>query len=431
MKENFKLTALEKSWILYDVGNSAFILLVSTLIPIYFNSLATAGGIDESNYLAYWGYAGSISTLIVAVLGPICGTLSDQKGMKKPIFLLCMGLGAIGCAALGFAWSWLAFLVIFVIAKVGYNSANIFYDAMLPEIAGGDRMDRISSQGYALGYIGSVIPFVACLVLVLFSDTFGLTMGNAMVMAFLITAAWWILCTIPLTRRYFQTAYVERVGHPIGETFRQLGRTFRDIRKEKHIFIYLLSFFFFIDGVYTIIDMATAYGTALGLDTTGLLLALLLTQIVAFPCAILFGRLAAKHDTGLLIKICIGAYTFIAVFAVFLVSIWQFWLLAVLVGMFQGGIQALSRSYLGKIIPVERSGEYYGIMDICGKGASFVGTTLIAVVSQMTAGMELKVFGLRLQNESIAVGTLVVIFVIGFFIFCKADKLNKARASSN
>jgi len=216
----------------------------------------------------------------------------------------------------------------------------------------------------------------------------------------------------------------------VAETFRQLGRTFVEARKHKHIFVYLLAFFFFIDGVYTIIDMATAYGTALGLDTMGLLLALLWTQVVAFPCAIVFGRLAGKHDTGLLIKICILCYTGITLFAVFLKFQWQFWLLATLVGMFQGGIQALSRSYLGKIIPAERSGEYYGLMDICGKGASFLGTTVVAVVSQLTGGMTWNVFGMELQNESLAVGTLVIIFVIGYVLFCKADKLSKEHLAS-
>ena len=173
--------------------------------------------------------------------------------------------------------------------------------------------------------------------------------------------------------------------------------------------------------------MATAYGTALGLDTTGLLLALLLTQFVAFPCSILFGRLSAKYDAGLLIKVCIIAYTCINIFGIFLVSQWQFWVLATLVGMFQGGIQALSRSYLGKIIPAERSGEFYGLMDIFGKGASFVGMTLVSVVSQMTAGMTVEIFGLTLQNENIAVASLIVLFVIGYVLFCKADKLNKER----
>ena len=425
MKTKSKLTPLERSWILYDIGNSAFILLVTTLVPIYFNSLATAGGLDESMYLAYWGYAGSVSTLIVAVIAPICGTLADHKGFKKPIFLACMLLGVLGCAALGGVGSWLAFLVAFVVAKVGYSSSLVFYDAMLPEVTTETRMDDVSSRGYAYGYIGSVIPFILCLVLVLFGGNFGIGAGTAMVISFLITAVWWFVCTQPLLRRYRQTAYVERHGNPVTSTFRQLGRTFREVKQQKNIFLYLLAFFFFIDGVYTIIDMATAYGTALGLDTTGLLLALLLTQFVAFPCSIIFGRLSAKYDTGLLIKVCIAAYTGITLFAVFLVSQWQFWMLAVLVGMFQGGIQALSRSYLGKIIPPERSGEYFGLMDICGKGASFLGTTLIAVISQLTAGWTLHVFGLELQNESIAVGALVVIFAIGFALFCKADKLNR------
>lgn len=426
MKEKFKLTALERSWVLYDIGNSAFVLLVSTLIPIYFNALAAADGVNEDLYLSYWGYAGSIATILVAIIGPICGALSDRN-FKKPIFLLCLILGAAGCAALGLATNWLMFLAIFIVARVGYSSSLVFYDSMLPEVTDNSRMDKVSSMGYAFGYIGSVIPFILCLVLVLMHDSFGLSQGSAMVIAFLITAVWWVVCTLPLLKGYRQTAFVSASKSPVGDSFRQLGRTLRDAKKEKHIFLYLLAFFFFIDGVYTIIDMATAYGAALGLDTTGLLLALLLTQFVAFPCSIIFGRLSAKYDAGLLIKVCIGAYTGITLFAVFLVSQWQFWVLAVLVGMFQGGIQALSRSYLGKIIPPERSGEFYGLMDIFGKGASFVGMTLISVVSQLTAGTTVQFFGITLQNENIAISTLIVMFAVGYVLFSKADKLNKQR----
>ena len=427
MNTKFRLTPLEKSWILYDVGNSAFVLLVSTLFPIYFNDLATSAGLNESQYLAFWGYAGSIATLLVAFIGPICGTLADQSGFKKKLFLISMLAGVLGCVGLSAAWSWLSFLVIYVLAKVGYSSSQVFYDAMLPEITGEERMDNVSSMGYAYGYIGSVIPFVLCLVLVLFGGKLGLSMTAAMSLSFILVALWWFGCTLPLLKSYRQKACVSRGERPIRDTFRQLGRTFREASHEKHIFIYLFSFFFFIDGVYTIIDMATAYGTALGLDSTGLLLALLVTQIVAFPCAILFGRLSAVADTGKLIKMCIIAYTGITLFAVFLKSQWQFWMLAVLVGMFQGGIQALSRSYLGKIIPPERSGEYFGLMDICGKGAAFLGTTLIAVISQLTAGTTVHIFGQELQNESIAVGALVILFAIGYILFSKADKLNKAR----
>ena len=427
MKEKFKLTPLEKSWVLYDIGNSAFILMVSTLIPIFFNSLAESAGVHADLYLSYWGYAGSIATVLVAIIGPICGALADRN-FKKPIFLLCVAVGALGCAALGLVSHWLAFLGVFVLARVGYSSSIVFYDSMLTEVTTDSRMDRVSSMGYALGYIGSVIPFIVCLVLVLMHGSFGLTQGTAMTIAFFLISLWWIGCTLPLVKKYRQTAYVTAVSSPVGDSFRQLAQTLRDVRKEKHIFLYLLAFFFFIDGVYTIIDMATAYGAALGLDTTGLLLALLLTQFVAFPFSILFGRLSSKYDAGLLIKICIIAYTCITLFAVFLVAQWQFWVLATCVGMFQGGIQALSRSYLGKIIPAERSGEFYGLMDIFGKGASFVGMTMVSVLSQLTAGMTVTVFGITLQNENLAVSSLIVLFVIGYILFSKADAQNKARA---
>ena len=239
---------------------------------------------------------------------------------------------------------------------------------------------------------------------------------------------WWAVLSLPLAKHYNQTAFVARRAHPVADTFRQLASTFRKAKQQKHIFLYLVAFFFFINGVYTIIDMATAYGTALGLDTTGLLLALLLTQIVAFPFAILFGKLSANHDSGKLIKICIVCYTGITLFGMFLVAQWQFWVLATLVGMFQGAIQALSRSYLGKIIPADQSGEYYGLMDICGKGASFLGMTVVSVVSQLTIGLRVNIFGIELQNENLAVGTLVILFAIGYVFFCKADKLNKERA---
>lgn len=413
MKQSTKLLPLEKSWILYDVGNSAFVLLISTLIPIYFNALAGSANVSDVNYLAYWGYAGSVATLLVALIGPICGTLADQKGYKKPIFLICLGLGAFSCIALAAVRSWLLFLMVFVVAKVGFNASLVFYDAMLPEVSSPTQMDRVSSLGYAFGYIGSVIPFIACLGLVLGADKLGLSTSAAMGIAFVVTAVWWLALSVPLLVQYRQTAFVERQRNPISSTFRQLGQTLASARKTPHIFLYLLAFFFFIDGVYTIIDMATAYGAALGLDSTGLLLALLVTQVVAFPFALLFGRLAAKYDTGLLIKICILAYTAITLYAVFLRHQWQFWLLAVLVGMFQGGIQALSRSYLGKMIPAEHSGAYFGLMDICGKGASFTGTTLVAVISQIT------------HSESYGIGALVLVFFAGFVLFCKADAMRQ------
>ena len=411
---NTKLTKLEKCWILYDVGNSSFIMLVSTIIPIYFNFLAGNAGISEVDYLAYWGYAASVATVMVAIIGPILGTLADTRNFKKPLFTISMMVGVLGCAALSFPKSWVLFLTVFVIAKVGYNASLIFYDSMLVDITTEEKMDSVSSHGYAWGYIGSCIPFVISLVFVLMYDKIGISMTTAMMLAFFLNALWWLVVTIPLLKNYHQTNYVELPDHPIKNSFKRLAVTLRDIKKHKNIFLYLLSFFFFIDGVYTIIEMATAYGSALGLDSQGLLLALLVTQLVAFPCALIFSVLSKKFDTDFLIKICIAAYTGIALFAIQLDKQWEFWLLAVLVGMFQGAIQALSRSYFAKIIPAEKSGEYFGIYDICGKGASFMGTTLVGLVAQIT----------NVANAGVAI--ISVMFIIGYVLFCKAAKLNKA-----
>jgi UMF1 family MFS transporter len=401
----FKLTKGEKNWILYDVGNSAFTLLVSTILPIYFNYLADSAGISSVDYLAYWGYAASIATLIVALMGPVFGTMTDTKGFKKPIFVISIIIGAAGCISMGFAKQWLIFLIIFVIARVGYSCSLIFYDSMLSDVTTTERMDTVSSQGYAWGYIGSCIPFVICLIIVLGADKIGITMESAMMISFMIIAAWWIVMSLPVLKSYKQRHYVEKRKNAVADSFIRLGKTFSRMRDRKKVFFFVLAFFFYIDGVYTIIDMATAYGSALGLDSTGLLLALLATQIVAFPCSIIFGRLARRFETYKLIMVCILAYLGIAVFAVFLKSQFQFWLLAILVGMFQGGIQALSRSYFTKIIPAEQSGEYFGLLDICGKGASFMGTTVVSIASQVT------------ESVNIGVGMIAVFFVIGLVLF--------------
>ncbi len=412
---NGKLTKLEKFWILYDVGNSAFTMLVATIIPIYFNALAGGAGLSEVDYLAYWGYSVSAATVIVALLGPILGTIADTKNYKKPLFAASVLLGVTGCVALSFPRSWLLFLTVFVIARIGFSTSLIFYDSMLVDVSSPESMDNVSSQGYAWGYIGSCVPFILSLVLVLANERIGISMGTAMTIAFLINAVWWLAMSLPLLKHYRQIHYADPPKHPVSESFRRLYRTLKDIRRQKNIFLYLLAFFFFIDGVYTIIEMATAYGSALGLDTQGLLLALLVTQIVAFPFALLFGKLSKQYETDKLIKICIFAYICIALFAIQLDRQWEFWLLAVLVGMFQGAIQALSRSYFAKIIPPEKSGEYFGIYDICGKGASFFGTTLVGLMAQIS------------DNASAGVSVLSVLFVIGFVLFCLSARLNRTK----
>lgn len=407
-----KLTKLEFKWICYDMGNSAFILLVATILPIYFNYLSSSQGVAEHNYLSYWSYAASLSTLIVALAGPILGTLADYKNHKKKIFLTTALLGALALACFWIPSSWFAFLVLFIAAKVAYSLSLIVYDSMLTDITTEERMDAVSSKGYAWGYIGSVVPFIISLVFVLMYDKMGMTLKTAMMIAFILNAAWWIAFTLPLAKSYKQKYYIEPEAHPVIDTFSRLKDTLMKAKEQKKVFLFLLAFFFYIDGVYTIIDMATAYGTSLGLNTTGLLLALLLTQIVAFPASLTFAVLSKTKNTASLIKVAIIAYFLIALFAVQLDKQWEFWVLAVAVGCFQGGIQALSRSYFAKIIPENASGEYFGLFDICGKGASFLGTMLIGVVTQITG------------KQNLGVAAISIMFVVGYFIFNKVSKMD-------
>lgn len=404
-----KLTPIEKKWIMYDVGNSAFILLATTVIPIVFNNLAKAH-LSDSDYLAYWGYAVSLSTIIVALLSPILGSIADGKGKKKLMYVVFMAIGVIGCGALPFTTYWLLFLALYVVSKVGFNGSLVFYDSMLTDITTDERMDKVSSHGYAWGYIGSCIPFVISIAMISLGPKMGISTQGTIIFAFVLTALWWLVFSIPLYKSYEQKYFVPKASDKV---FSKLKETFREIKSDKSVYLFLIAFFFYIDGVYTIINMATAYGTSLGLSSTGLMLALLVTQIVAFPCALYFAKISKNKKTSSLIKVCIAAYTAIALYAVQLDKLYEFWILAVGVGMFQGAIQALSRSYYGKIIPKEKSAEYFALMDIFGKGASIVGTMIVSIVSQVTDS----------QNKAII--AIPVLFIIGLIVFNMAAKENR------
>ena len=405
-----KMTRLEKQWILYNVGNSAFTMLCTTIIPIYFKNIATADNLSNSDSTAFLSFTLSLSTILVAVLGPILGTMADTKNYKKPLFVSTFLVGVIGCMAMAFASKWLAFLAVFCIAKTGYQLSLIFYDSMLTDVTTEDRMDEISSQGYAWGYIGSCVPFIASLVLILGSDVIGISGGMAMTLALFLNAVWWAGVTIPLIRNYRQIHYVEKVNHPVKESFRRIVDVVKGLKHQRKILFFLLGFFFYIDGVYTIIDMATTYGKDVGISDTDLVLALLMTQVVAFPCSIAFGKISKRFKNGSLIQVSILAYFLIAVFALQLDKAWEFWFLAVCVAVFQGAIQALSRSYFAKIIPKEKSSEYFGFYDIFGKGAAFIGTTVMGI-STMVSG-----------SSRYGVAILSLMFLVGFFFFRKAEK---------
>ena len=348
--EKQKMTKEEKSWILYDVANSAFIMTLTATIPIYFRALATEADISATHATSIWGTCTSIAILILALLSPILGALADYQNMKKRIFVIFLAIGIGGGIAFTIAPNWITFLLFFIVSRIGYTACNIFYDAMLVDVTTDERMDQISSFGYAFGYIGSCIPFIAGIILILVKP-FGLTTLLATQISFVITIVWWFLLAIPLLKNVKQTHYLRPKKNIVKHSFRRLYVTFMKLKKNKRLLYYILGYFFYIDGVYTIISMATSYGGEVGIDSTQMILALLLTQIVAFPCAIWSGKLAERFGSIRIIKIFILIYCGICFYGYLLDSALDFWILAVLVGMCQGGIQALSRSYFGKLIP--------------------------------------------------------------------------------
>ena len=402
-----KLTRQEKSWIAYDVGNSAFVMLSTALIPVYFSSLADPG----SSVVVAWGYAETVASLILALLMPFLGSLADLRHNKKRFLIGSVGTGAVACAALGIPQHALAFLVIYVVSSVMLNGSMVFYDAFLVDATSEDNYDRVSSHGYAWGYIGSCIPFIASLAIVLFGENVGISMSAGMQIAFIITALWWVAFTVPLVRNVHQTHFKPRTDRLFCDTVRGLVATVRKIFRDKRLLMYMLAYFFYIDGVHTIIKMSTSYGTELGIDSTQLVLALLVTQFVAFPSAILYGRLASKVGTRTMLMTAMFAYFCITLFAAFFLrTAMEFWILAVCVGLFQGGIQALSRSEFGKLIPKEHANEYYGFFDIFGKYAAVMGTFLVSVFTQLTG------------NASIGVLAISILFVAGLLLLWRMPK---------
>lgn len=400
----FGLDKRETSWVLYDVGNSAFVMLSTALIPVYFSSIAEPG----SSVVVAWGYAETVASLILALLMPFLGSLADLQGNKKKFLVGFMGTGAVACAALGFPTEALPFLILYVVSSVMLNGSMVFYDGMLVDATTEDRYDKVSSHGYAWGYIGSCIPFIICLAVVLGGPSIGIDMMIGMKIAFLITAAWWVAFTIPLIRNVRQVHYKERTAHVFSEMFRGIGRTIKAIVHDRRLLLFMVAFFFYIDGVHTVIKMSTSYGTDLGIDSTQLVLALLVTQFVAFPSAIAYGRLSERFGTKRMLLIAIFAYFCIVLFAAFFLrSALEFWILAICVGLFQGGIQALSRSEFGKLIPKDNANEYYGFFDIFGKYAAVMGTFLVSVFTQLTG------------NPSIGVLSIAVLFLIGFVLLVR------------
>ena len=403
-------TKQEISWMMYDWANSAHSVIVVTLLPIFFDTVAGYTA-DSVSSMSTWGYATSIAMAIVAIAAPFLGVFGDIRGMRKRLFSVFMILGVVAVALMSFtplmdftsstaaAGRVAGFiLVLYILSVIGFDASAIYYDAFLTDVTTPERMDRVSTMGYGLGYIGgSTIPLVIFLVM----NLVGVPMLTCLAVIFAITAIWWLVFSLPLLKNCQQTSGKPYEKGDVGRSIRGVGTTIKEIIANKPMLVYILAYFFYIDGVHTVISMATTYGTNLGLDSTGMLLALLLGQVLGLPFCLLYIRLSAKFGARVMVGAGICVYMFICIFAFFMRDLWQFWVLAVLCATSQGGIQALSRSMFGKLIPdKDRSGEFFGFFDIFGKFSSIMGPALVGVVSSAVANSMLKSQGLTAQTAT-------------------------------
>ncbi len=413
MKQN-SMNKLEKSWVLYDVANSAFTMITVSLIPIWFKDLAINGksAMSMDQATGSWAMAVAIATLISAIMGPILGSMTDNKGWKKPIFTTSLAIGAIGCILTGFSENAMVFLIIAMVARLAYSASLVFYDSMLTDVTTPERSDMVSSHGYAWGYIGSCLPFLIALIAYAADYMWHIIDSRtARIIGCSVTAIWWFAVSLPLLKNYKQIYYEEDGGDTVKGSLTRLWDTLKHIaKKDKKVFLFLVSFFLYIDGVGTIINNAINIGTDLGLDVIGQVVFLLGTQVVAFAFSLLFSRLSKTVETVKLLYICIFGYLAVCLYAFTLTRLWQFGIMAFGVGMFQGAIQALSRSYYSRIIPAESSGQYFGLYDIFAKGASFFGSLLIAIIKYAGGSINL------------AVAALSLFFLLGYIFLKKADR---------
>jgi UMF1 family MFS transporter len=398
------------SWALYDWANSAFATTVlAGFFPVFFQQYWSTG-VDPTLSTSRLGLANGVAGLTVAVLAPVLGALADRLAGRKKLLMLWTLLGVLSTGALGFIgqgeWAWA--VVCFAVACIGFNAGNIFYDALLLDVAREDELDQVSAFGYSAGYLGGGLLFAFNVLMTLKPEWFGLeSAAEAVQWSFLSVALWWLIFSLPLMRNVTERP---AQGPPIGvgraiiEGFAELRNTLCNIRGYRSIVLFLIAYWLYIDGVHTIYMMAVDYGVALGLPSSSLLAALLLTQFVAFPSALALGWLGNRIGAKRGILICIAVYLAATLYAYVLDSVVEFFALAVVVGLVQGGVQSLSRSMFGRLVPVEKSGEFFGFYNMMGKFASFLGPLLVAAVALATG------------DSRLSITSLVVLFVLGGWV---------------
>lgn len=388
------------SWAFIDWGNSAFaIVMLTALFPIFFKKYwCDVPGMTPERSTFYWGLANTVSSTVIALMAPLLGSIADQGNGKKKFLLGFTVLGCLGTALLPLIaqGNYIAAGALYAIGAFGFSGNCMFSDALLTDVAEPKDYDRVSALGYALGYVGSGGLFVFCSMVVANPAKFGFASTvTAMHFSFVLTAAWWLVFTIPALLWVRETPGTPAAGggSVLTRGFRQFVTTFRDIRQQRSLLFFLGGYILYIDGVNTVIKMATDFGIAIGLDQKGLITALIVTQFVAFPAAIAFGRIAGRIGAKRSIMIGLAAYAGVCLYATRLSSIREFFVMAVVIGLVQGGVQSLSRSYFARLIPAEKGGEYFGFYNMLGKFAAILGPTLMGA-SALVVGSRASILSL-------------------------------------
>jgi UMF1 family MFS transporter len=404
------------SWSMYDWANSAFATtIMAAMFPPFYREMATTAGLSEANATAAWAYTTSIALLIIALLAPVLGAISDHTGGKKWYIAFFAGLGILGTGLFVVLGNdtYILGSIFFILGNVGFAGANIFYESLLPHIAKKDDIDQISTRGYALGYVGGGILLVINVLWYMQPELFFMPdVGFALRASFFSVAVWWAVFSIPLFRNVPEPSVVrteDKQVNVLSAGFRRLAHTFRQITRYRQLLIFLIAFWSYNDGIGTIIKMATAYGDEIGIGLTDMVIALIITQFVGIPFSFGFGWLARRLGTKRSILLGLLVYTFIAIAGYFMTTATHFYILAFAVGMVQGGTQALSRSLYGVMVPKSQSAEFFGFFSTSSKFAGILGPLLFGIVSQIAGGSRLSII------------SLIVFFVVGGLILTQVD----------
>jgi len=409
---------------MYDWANSAFATTVmATLFPPFFRTLALNAGVKGAQVTALWGYASAACMLLIAVTAPILGAAADCAGRRKRWLAAFAALGIIATASSAFLGprAWRTAGLVFVAANLGFAAANVFYDSFLPHVAGPHEIDRVSARGYALGYLGGGLLLVVNALWVMMPYRFGMPGRDFAVRAsFLSVAVWWFAFSIPFFRRVpeIPSAASAPGRNPLAQGFRQVWATFREIRRYRQLAVFLVAFWIYADGISTIIRMATVYGAEMGIGLQHMVIALVITQFTGIPFTMLFGSLAGRIGAKRSLFIALGCYAVISLMGFFMRTAAHFYVLAILVGMVQGGSQALSRSIFGSMVPKHKTSQFFGFFSTSAKFAGIAGPLLFGAVSQLTG------------NSRLGILSLVMFFVAGACVLCFVDVEAGIRAAT-